>query len=149
MKLIFALLAAPVLFAQTPNLPDLKAVLDLSDAQVQSLGQLEQQKAQAIQPIAKRMQQDQQQLDTLLQGSSPDPAAAGRLIIEIAGLGRQAQQVITSFQQQVSNLLQADQKTKLQTLSQALVLQLAAQQAAALGIVGPPTATPAAAEPDR
>lgn len=140
MKLIFALLAAPVLFAQNPDLPDLRAVLNLSDAQVTSLGQFEQQKALAIQPIAQRIQQTQQQLDTLLKNTSPDAASVGRLLIEISGLGRQAQQVVTTFQQQVANLLQADQKTKLQSLSQVLVLQLAAQQAAALGLVGPPSA---------
>jgi septal ring factor EnvC (AmiA/AmiB activator) len=63
-KLMLPLLSATALLAQNPNLPDLKAVLGLSDAQIQSLGQLEQQKAQAVQPIAQHIQQDQQQLDT-------------------------------------------------------------------------------------
>jgi hypothetical protein len=50
-------------------LPDLKAVLELSDAQIQSLGQLAA-KGQAVQPLAQRIQQSPQQ-PTLLQGSSP------------------------------------------------------------------------------
>jgi Spy/CpxP family protein refolding chaperone len=148
-KLLLPLITAVTVFAQNPGLPDLKAVLELSDAQIQSLGQLEQQKGQAVQPIAQRMQQTQQQLEKLLQASSPDPAAAGRLIIEIATLGRQVQQIITSYQQQALNLLQPAQKTKLQSLSQVLVLQLAAQQAASLGLLSPPSfAPPAAGEPN-
>src|SRR5260370_18294275 len=129
------LLAASALFAQNPNLPDLKAVLGLSDAQLQSLGQLEQQKAQALQPIAQHVQQDQQQLESLLQSSSPDPAAVGKLIIEISTLGRQVQKPINNFQTQAANLLTPDHKAKLHTLSQALVLHLAAQHAASLGRV--------------
>jgi len=148
-RLLLPLIAAVTLFAQNPGLPDLKAVLELSDAQIQSLGQIEQQKGQAVQPIAQRMQQSQQQLEKLLQGSSPDPAAVGRLIIEISTLGRQVQQVMTGFQQQALNLLQPAQKTKLQALSQVLVLQLAAQQAAALGLLSPPSfAPPTGGEPD-
>jgi Spy/CpxP family protein refolding chaperone len=145
--LLLPLIAAATLSAQTP---DLKAFLELSDAQIQSLGQLEQQKGQAVQPIAQRMQQSQQQLEKLLQGSSPDPAAVGRLIIDISTLGRQVQQIMIGFQQQALSLLQPAQKTKLQTLSQVLVLQLAAQQAAALGLVNPPSSAPpaAAGEPD-
>jgi Spy/CpxP family protein refolding chaperone len=148
-RLLLPLIAAVTLFAQNPGLPDLKAVLELSDAQIQSLGQIEQQKDQAVQPIAQRMQQSQQQLEKLLQGVSPDPAAAGRLIIEISTLGRQVQQIVTGFQQQATNLLQPAQKSKLQTLSQVLVLQLAAQQAASLGLLSPPSFAPATpSEPD-
>jgi Spy/CpxP family protein refolding chaperone len=148
-KLLLPLIIAVTVFAQNPGLPDLKAVLELSDAQIQSLGQLEQQKGQAVQPIAQRMQQTQQQLEKLLQASSPDPVAAGRLVIEIATLGRQVQQIITSYQQQALNLLQPAQKTKLQSLSQVLALQVAAQQAASLGLLSPPSFAPAAAgEPD-
>ena len=148
-KLLLPLIAAATMSAQNPGLPDLKVVLELSDAQIQSLGQLEQQKGQAVQPIAQRMQQTQQQLEKLLQGSSPDPAAVGRLIIEISTLGRQVQQTVAGFQQQALNLLQPAQKTKLQSLSQVLVLQLAAQQAAALGLLSPPSFAPATpGEPD-
>lgn len=148
-KLLLLLIAAVTVFAQNPGLPDLKAVLELSDAQIHSLGQLEQQKGQAVQPIAQRMQQTQQQLEELLQGSSPDPAVAGRLIIDTSTLGRQVQQITTGFQQQALNLLQPAQKAKLQMLSQVLVLQLAAQQAAALGLLSPPSSVPpAAGEPD-
>jgi Spy/CpxP family protein refolding chaperone len=146
-KLMLPLLSATALLAQNPNLPDLKAVLGLSDAQIQSLGQLEQQKAQAVQPIAQHIQQDQQQLDTLLQSSSPDPVAVGKLIIEISTLGRQVQQILNNSQTQAANLLTPDQKAKLQTLSQVLVLQLAAQQAANLGLVSPPPSAPAATAP--
>ncbi|HEV8147893.1 MAG TPA: hypothetical protein VGP79_16000, partial [Bryobacteraceae bacterium] len=71
------------------------------------------------------------------------------LIIEISTLGRQVQQIVTGFQQQATNLLQPAQKSKLQTLSQVLVLQLAAQQAASLGLLSPPSFAPATpSEPD-
>jgi len=133
-RLFLQLTLGAILCAQTP---DLKAVLGLSDSQAQSLVQLQQQKQQALEPLVQQIQHDQQKLQQLL-GADPDPAAAGRLVIEISAIGRQAQQVTSNFQQQALNILRPEQKNHVQSLGEALRLQAAARQAVALGLLSPP-----------
>lgn len=117
--------------------PDLKAVLNLSDSQVQSLTTLQQQKMQALEPLVQQLAQDQQKLGQLID-SNPDPASIVSLVLEIAKLSKQTQQVAGGFQQQALNVLQDDQKSKVSTLADVLRLQQAAHQAAAIGLVNPP-----------
>ena len=124
-------------FVLSAQVPDLKAVLNLSDSQIQSLVQLQQQKPQTLQPLVQQMQQDQQKLQQLL-GTNPDPAAVGSLVIEINTISRQVQQVMSNSQQQALNILQPAQKTQVQSLGEVLRLQSAAQQAVALGLLIPP-----------
>jgi hypothetical protein len=59
-------------------------------------------------------------------------------VITIATLGQQVQQIAGSFQQQASDLLQSDQKTRLPPLQLALELRPAALQAVSLGLVNAP-----------
>lgn len=122
------------LYAQTP---DLKTVLNLSDTQILGLVQLQQQKAQALQPLVQQAAQGEQQLQQLL-GSNPDPAAVGKLVIAIDAVRRQIQQTAAGFQQQALNILQPDQKTRVQSLEDVLRLMAAAQQAVGLGLLSPP-----------
>jgi len=135
-------LTGSVLLAQdpaaNPQPPDLKAFLNLSDSQIQSLVQLQQQKGQALQPVVQQAVQTQQKLEQILAAPNPDPATVGQLVIAIATLGQQVQRIAVSFQQQASNLLQPDQKTKLPPLQLALELHLAALQAASLGLLNAP-----------
>ena len=133
-RLFLPLVLSAVLYAEAP---DLKAVLNLSDSQIQSLVQLQQQKPQALQPRVQQLEQDQQKLQQLL-GTNPDPAAVGKLVIEINGISRQIQQVLSNFQQQALNVLRPEQSSQVQSLGEALKLQLAAQQAVALGLLSPP-----------
>lgn len=133
-RLSLPLILGAVLSAQVP---DLKAVLNLSDSQIQSLVQLQQQKPQTLQPLVQQMEQDQQKLQQLL-GTNPDPAAVGRLVIEINTIRGQVQQVVSSFQQQALNILLPDQRNQVQSLGEVLRLHSAAQQAVALGLLTPP-----------
>ncbi len=141
-RFLLPLLAGAVLFAQdrsaNPQPPDLKAFLNLSDSQIQGLVQLQQQKGQALQPVVQQAAQTQQKLQQILAAPNPDPATVGQLVIAIATLGQQVQQIAGSFQQQASNLLQSDQKTKLPPLQLALELQPAALQAVSLGLLNAP-----------
>jgi Spy/CpxP family protein refolding chaperone len=141
-RFLFPLLAGAVLFAQDPRAnaqpPDLKAFLNLSDSQIQGLVQLQQQKGQALQPVGQQAAQTQQKLQQILASPNPDPTTVGQLMIAIATLGQQVQQIAGSFQQQASNLLQSDQKTKLPPLQLALELQPAALQAVSLGLLNAP-----------
>ena len=124
--------------AASAQVPDLKTVLGLSDSQIRSLVQLQQQKPQVLQPLVHQMQQDQEKMQQLLVASSPDPAAIGRLFIEIDGLSRQIQQVLNNFRQQALNILRPDQRNQVESLGDVLRLQPAAQQAVGLGLLTPP-----------
>jgi Spy/CpxP family protein refolding chaperone len=141
-RFLLLLLAGTVLHAQDAAVnaprPDLKVFLNLSDPQIQGLVQLQQQKGQALQPVVQQAAQAQQKLQQILASPNPDPAGVGQLVITIAALGQQFQQIAGSFQQQASNLLQPDQKTKLPPLQLALELQPAALQAVSLGLLNAP-----------
>jgi hypothetical protein len=141
-RFLFPLLAGAFLFAQDPSAnpqtPYLKVFLNLSDSQIQALVQLQQQKGQALQPPVQQTAQIQQKLQQILAEPNPDPATVGQLVIAIASLRQQVQQIAGSFQQQASNLLQFDQRTKLPPLQLSLELQLAAQQAVSLGLLNAP-----------
>src|SRR3984893_5641484 len=141
-RFLLSFLAGAVLFAQdrsaNPQPPDLKVFLNLSDSQIQGLVQLQQQKGQALQPVAQQAAQTQQKIQQILASPNPDPATVGQLVIAIATLGQQVQQVAGSFQQQASNLLQSDQKTKLPPLRLALEVHPAALQAVSLGLLNAP-----------
>jgi methyl-accepting chemotaxis protein len=141
-RFFLPLIASAVLFAQDPSAnpqpPDLKAFLNLSDSQIQGFVQLQQQKAQALQPVVQQVAQAQQKLQQILATPSPDPATVGQLVIAIATLGHQFQQIAGSFQQQAANSLQPDQKTKLPPLQLALELHSAALQAVSLGLLNAP-----------
>ena len=123
--------------ALSAQAPDLKAVLNLSDPQIMTLVQLQQQKAQALQPLLQQVQQHQQMLERVL-GNNPDPATVGRLVIEMTLIARQVEQAAGNFQQQALSILQPDQRTQVQSLGDVLRLQSAAQQAVGLGLLSPP-----------
>ena len=141
-RFLLPLLAGAVLFAQEPCAKpqplDLKVFLNLSDSQIQGLVQLQLQKGQTLQPVVQQVAQAQQKLQQILASTNPDPATVGQLVIAIASLGQQVQQIAGSFQQQASNLLQSDQQTKLPPLQLALELNPAALQAVSLGLLNAP-----------
>ena len=141
-RFLLPLLTGSVLFAQDPSAspqpPDLKVFLNLSDSQIQGLAQLQQQKGQALQPVVQRAAQTQQKLQQILAAPNPDPATVGQLVIAMATFGQQVQQIAASFQQQASNVLQSDQKTKLPALQLALELYPAVVQAVSLGLLNAP-----------
>jgi hypothetical protein len=141
-RFLLPLLAGAVLFAQDPSAnpqpPDLKVFLNLSDSQFQGLVQLQQQKGQALQPLVQQAAQIEQKLQQILAAPNPDAVTVGQLVIAIANLRQQIQQIAASFQQQASNLLQSDQKTKLPPLYLALELHPAALQAVSLGLLNAP-----------
>ncbi len=141
-RFLLPLLAGAVLFAQTPGAnapaPDLKAFLNLSDSQIQQLVQLQQQKGQALLPVVQQAAQAQQKLQQILASPGPDPATVGQLVIAIAALGQQIQQIAGKFQQQASCLLEVDQLTKLPPLQLALDLHPTALQAVSLGLLNAP-----------
>jgi hypothetical protein len=141
-RFLLPLLAGTFLFPQDPSVnpqpPDLKVFLNLSDSQIQGLVQLQQQKGQALQPVVEQAAQAQQKFQQILAEPNPDPATVGQLVIAIATIGQQVHQIVGSFQQRASNLLQPDQTTKLPPLQLALELYPSALQAVSLGLLNAP-----------
>ena len=135
-RFLLPLIGGTALFAQAP--PNLKDFLDLADPQIQALAQLQQQKVQILQPVVQQIAQAQQNLNQILAAPNPDPAAAGQLVIAIATLGHQAQQITDRFQQQAASVLAPVQRDKLPALALALGLHAAGVEAAALGLVYAP-----------
>src|SRR5258708_15705050 len=108
-RFFLSMMLGTALFAQNPDAPqapgppDLKTFLNLGDDQIQALQILQTQQAQAIQPVAQQLGQQQQKLQQLLEGTNPDPAAVGQLVIAIGTMTRQVPQTLSTLQQQRVN----------------------------------------------
>jgi Spy/CpxP family protein refolding chaperone len=148
MKLGFLMLtAAAVCLAQagpagppplTPRVDQLKAYLNLTDSQIQSLQQLMQQHRDAVRPIHDEMAAKQTSLRQQLQQGSTDAAALGRILLDIESLRRRLDTARTSLQTQAQNVLTEAQRTRLKALEDAAALREEIQGAAMLHLITPP-----------
>jgi uncharacterized membrane protein len=97
--------------------------LQLSDVQTSALITMVQARDAALQPIAEKLRANQEALANLLDASSPDAAAVGRLLIEIRGeekqVGEVARQAAASFEE----TLLPEQLHRLQFVRQAAQVQ--------------------------
>jgi hypothetical protein len=79
-RFVLPLLTGAILLAEDPSAnpqpPDLRIFLNLSDSQIQSLVQLQQQRGQALQPVVQQVAQNQQKLREILAAPNPDPPPA-------------------------------------------------------------------------
>ena len=66
---------------------------------------------------------------------SADPAAVGKLMIEIQGLEKQIHQVHEAARNSLLEMLTPDQKTRFQAVQDTALLPVAAREAVALGLV--------------
>ncbi len=128
--------------ARQPNLDELKAVLGLTDQQVERLIGLQRERQQANRSAFLQIAERQNTLAQLLSPSA-DPAALGRVLIDMENLKLQVRQNDERYEQLSRDVLTADQKTKLKTLEDALKLQPAIGQAVALQLIEPPRRTDA------
>ena len=130
---VIPIFAATVLLAQTPQPPAagqgaqpgrgleaLKAALGLSDGQIEQLTALRKQERQALRPVREEMQPAQKALRDAMAAATPDPAAIGKLTLQLRGLRQQVQQTNQTYRDQALGLLDEAQKTKLQSLQQAM-----------------------------
>ena len=121
-----------------PPLDAVKQALGLTDAQITQLQQLQRDRAQAVQPIFQQMQTRQTSLADALKATAPDPAAVGRLVVEMEGLRKQIRDSSEKYQKQAVATLTAAQQTKLKALEDAAKLRDAIGQATALNLLVPP-----------
>jgi Spy/CpxP family protein refolding chaperone len=130
---VIPILAATVLLAQTPQQPAarqgaqagrareaLKTALSLSDQQIGQLTALRKEERQALQPVRQEMQQAQKALRDAMAAGTPDPAAIGKLTLQLRGIRQQVQQTNQTYRDRALGLLDDAQKTKVQNLQQAM-----------------------------
>jgi Spy/CpxP family protein refolding chaperone len=133
LAIVIPILAATVLLAQTPQPPAagqgaragrakeaLKTDLGLSDQQIEQLTALRKEERQALQPVRQDMQQAQKALRDAMAADTPDPAAIGKLTLQLRSLRQQVQQTNQTYRDRALGLLDDAQKTKLQDLQQAV-----------------------------
>jgi len=138
--------APPVMPIVTPNYAQLKAYLNLTDAQMQSLTDILNSRNTAQQAIYKQISDKQNQLNTLLKNGTTDALTVGQLEIDINNLRKQLPLPSGNYRDSALGVLTADQKAKLPALVNALLLQQPAYQAVTLNLIdGPaPVALPVA-----
>ena len=71
-------------------LKSLQTTLDLSPSQVTSIRQLAQSRRESLRSIREQSRPKFEQLMTLLHQTNPDPAAVGRVVIDLKGIHEQA-----------------------------------------------------------
>jgi Spy/CpxP family protein refolding chaperone len=141
--LLACLAAIPLAAQQSPIAPParwqaLRQYLTLSDAQVGSLQQIQQQRQNAERAVYEQIRERQVQLNTLLRQGSNDAANIGRLMVEINNLQRQLPLPGTGYRSQALAILTEAQKTKLPALVEALRLGLAGNEAVNLNLIDRP-----------
>ena len=121
---------------------DVKAYLNLTDAQIQQIQAARQQSFDSAKTLQSQIQTKDQALRDLLDKGSTDSAAIGKAMLEINALRKQVKAVMDATQVRAVSFLSADQKTKLKALEDAAKLQPAIGQAAGLGLLQPPQGVP-------
>ncbi len=112
--------------------------LGFSDAQASQFQKLLESLQSAIGGLEQQMMSRQQRLDTLLGAETPDPAAAGALLLEIRALQKQAGRAFDAYHEAFLALLTAEQKQKVQAVAQAAQLLPAVRAFAEVRLIEPP-----------
>jgi hypothetical protein len=117
---------------------ELKQHLGLTDAQVEQLAKLLEERSEARQQVFREMHQKQTELNGLLQSGSRDIGRIGQLTIDIHTLSTQPPAPTGQWRQRALALLTEDQRTRLGPLDQAMKLSTPAHQAVMLDLIDPP-----------
>jgi Spy/CpxP family protein refolding chaperone len=125
-----------------PAYTELKQYLSLTDAQLQSLQTILENRSQAVQIIYTQISQKNETLSQLLNSDSGTAAQLGQLLLEIRSLQKQLPLNDAPYKTQALSVLTADQKTKLPKLAEALQLQATAGQAGILLLIDTPVTGP-------
>jgi Spy/CpxP family protein refolding chaperone len=128
---------APGATPPAPQFDELKAYLNLTDSQIQSIQQAQQKAMESQRTVFEQIRTKHQALRDLLDKGTSDAAAVGKAMLEIHALQKQAQQARTTTGAQLVGFLTTEQKTKLAALEQAARLQPAIHQAIMLGLLAP------------
>jgi len=127
------LMALPLCADSVPPEPILKDVLQLTDAQITTLQQLEQTRQQAVEPLMRQIVPAQQALQAALQQSNPDAAVVGQLVVTVDALQRQIAQHQQDFGNDFLAMLTDAQRSQVQQIRG---IEAALRAAAALHQLG-------------
>jgi len=123
--------------AALANVDALKAVLGLTDTQVQQLRDLRKEQAEAAKPIMDEIRTKRQALAEAMKAATPDSVLVGQLMVDIRKLGDSLKGLRDQREVKALALLTPDQKKKLTTLQEAQKLMPAVAEATALGLLEP------------
>jgi hypothetical protein len=116
----------------------LKAYLQLSDDQLQSLGEIQRQQDGDLQARYQQISNKQEQLRSLLGSGSNDSAQIGQLEIDIVNLRKELSIASRPYRQQSLTILTTDQLKLLPKLVYSLVLKRLASEAVSLHLLDDP-----------
>jgi hypothetical protein len=125
-------------FVPQPLFPELRQYLTLTDAQVNSLVQIQNNRREAEAAIYRQIAEKQQVLYGLLQAGSTDALQIGQLTVEINNLQRRLPLGPEPYRTSSLAVLNDPQKAKLPALSDALRLAGTAYQAVSLNLIDQP-----------
>lgn len=138
--------AAPAFASSTDPCPPPPAVvasfLGFTPDQAAQFGALLSQFQANLHALQEQTTAQQAQLDNLLNQPHPDPAAVGKLVLQIHALQQQVAQAIQSFQTLFAGLLTAQQMEKVQGVTQASQLQPVVGAFVSLYLVPAPPSLP-------
>jgi hypothetical protein len=117
---------------------ELKQQLALTDAQLEQLRQILNERNTATQETYRQINDKRTELNTLLQSGSRDAVRIGQLMIDIHVLSTQPPPPTDQWRQRALAILTPDQRTKLVPLDQAMKLSTPAHQAVTLNLIDPP-----------
>jgi hypothetical protein len=147
--LFTAFLISGMVAAQEPGRPigspvvplpynEIRQYLVLSDAQIKSLEQVQANRREAEAAIYRQMAEKQSALNSLLQAGSTDALRIGQLTIELNNLRRGLPLSAEPYRSAALAVLTTEQKSKLQTLADALRLGPAAYEAVSFNLIDAP-----------
>jgi hypothetical protein len=116
----------------------LKSFLQLSDKQVQDFTALLSSFRDTVKPIHEQIMAKQKQREQEMAKASPDPSVVAQLMVDVKNLRTQIKSKRDELQPQMLAILSDSQRGQLAALQQALSLQQAARQAAALDLIEAP-----------
>lgn len=137
-SLLLMILHSPLARADQPLPPPIAFVtnfLQLSEDQTKALIGMIQTRDAALQPIAAKVQTDQEALGKLLDSPAPDAATIGNLLIEIHNGEKQAGAVARDAASSFEQILTPDQLQRLQFVRQAAQIEPAIPAFRAVGLL--------------
>jgi Spy/CpxP family protein refolding chaperone len=138
--IVLTIACAPfVAHAQEPPAPMIVAgFLGFTDDQGTKFGQLLGALQASVGPLQQQMMVQQKALDTVLSADQPDPAAVGKLVLQIRALQKQIGQAFQAYHDGFLAMLTQEQKEKTQAVVGAAQLLPAVRAFAEVHLIDPP-----------
>ena len=140
MLIVLTIACAPfVARAQEPPAPAIVAgFLGFTDAQGARFGQLLGALQASVGPLQQQMMVQQKALESALIADQPDPAAVGKLVLQIRALQKQVGQAFQSYHESFLAMLTQDQMEKTQAVVGSAHLLPAVRAFAEVHLIEPP-----------